>query len=172
MGLLDLRAEGLGVATRVARQIGGDIDKEWRAELRRAGQPIAQDARSRYRSLKPLGGQAARTVRVSVTQRGVAVQAGGRPWSKAQEFGAKRTTTRKHRVNNAFGRGFSLPAVVKRINYVRVFGAWTGNQSTVGPGRVAGRALYPAAAAGRADAVKRLERVRDQALARLAGAVD
>lgn len=170
--LLELHADGIATITRVSRDLGRDIDKRWRGELRAAAAPIAADARARYRGLAPLGAEAARTVRASVSQRGVEIRAGGKPWSKAQEFGTKRTATRKHNVNNAFGRGFSLPGVVKRINYVRIFGAWTGNQSTVSEGQVAGRALYPAAAAGRARAVKRLERLRDQAVNLLAQAGD
>lgn len=171
--MLELRAPGLGAATRVAKQLGPEVSRAWRREIRDAVQPIARDAKDRYEGAIPLGRRAARTVGVSVTQGGAAVKAGGFDWSKAAEFGAKRKKTRKHNVNDAFGRGFSLVGVEKRIDYSspRLFGAWTGNRATLaGTGRVSGRALYPAAAEGLEDTLDRLQAIADDAVGRLARA--
>lgn len=171
--LLELRADGLGAATRVAKQLGPDVSREWRRGIRDAVRPIARDAQARYRGAIPLGDRAAKTVRMSVTQRGAAVRAGGFDWSKAAEFGAKRKKTRAHNVQNAFGKGFTMTGVAKAIDYSspRLFGRWTGNRATLaGSGQVSGRALYPAAAEGLEDTLDRLQALVDDAVGSLARA--
>lgn len=163
--LLELRAEGIGSVVRVAKQLGPDVSRDVRKVVRAAGAPIVKDARRRYRGAVPLGDRAARTVRQSVTQSGVQLRAGGFDWSKGAEFGSKRRETRRFDLN---GR-----TVVRKIDYSspRIFGAWTGNRATLRfVGGVSGRALYPAAAEGREEAVRRLEEVLGGALDRMARA--
>lgn len=167
--LLELQAEGIGSLTRVTADLGGSLDKEWRKDLRQAANPIAADAKRRYRGLNNLGKHAARTVRTSVTQKGVLINAGGKPWSLAEEFGVDRSETRRYTWSDLFGKGITWRGN-KRIDYRQVLGPWAGNALTVGEDKVAGRAVYPAAAAGRDDAVERLERLRDGFMDRLAKA--
>lgn len=164
MGLLTVTAPGLGTLTRVARDAGPDISKAWRSELRKAGAPMVADAKARYEAGPwPLRHRAAKTVRFAVLQNGVALQVGGKPWSMAMEFGTKRTETRKFDVKGGPGRGAQF-GVVRHINYVAQFGAWTGNRHTLDDGDVSGHAALPAAAAGRDAAVTAIGGVIDNFL--------
>ncbi len=161
--LTELHAEGISSLTRVAKELGPEVSKRWKVELRKAAEPIAGDAQRRYRGLNRLGGRAAKTVGRRVSAKGLEVRAGGQPWSLAEEFGSNRVKTRTHDVRNAFGKGVSLIGIEKNINYKTLFGTWTGNRHTLrGTGLVAGHALFPAAAAGRDEAITRLEKVRDE----------
>lgn len=149
--------EGLGTIASVARRLSREASREWRAEIRRAGEPIVRDAKSRFRRL---GGSkaatTARTVRLRATPRGVQLQMGGRnhPWARPKEFGAKRQQTRRHRITEAFGRPIDPVVVVKRIDYSspRIFGPSSGQE---------GKAFFPAVREGRELLERRLVGLRD-----------
>lgn len=157
---LQVKVEGLGTITRVARQLDRKAGVEWRREIRAAGRPMVAEAKSRLRATGSAKSRTtARTVSMGATGRGVHIKMGGRnhPWARPVEFGANRTETRAHNVNDAFGRGFSLAGVVKSIDYSspKMFGPWTGNS----PG--AGRGFFPAVRHGLDSLDQRLLKVRD-----------
>lgn len=163
--------DGLGALTRVARAISKDASKDWRREVRAAGRPMVNDAKSRFRRLDgALSTSTARSVSLAISNTGVEMKLGGPkyPAARAREFGSNRGVTRKHDVSDAFGRGVRLVGITKRINYrsPRIFGSWTGNDNR------SGRAFYPAYREGRADTLSRLYRLRNDYANRLLRAAE
>jgi len=151
MALASIEVQGLQTLVRVAAKLGPPAQQEVRRQLQKSAEPVVSDARRRTASLGGTGPKAAQTIRLEVQQRGVAFRLGapGKRYTLGREFGAKRSGTRSTTFRNQFGKGIVYRGV-KRIPYSRpsIFGPWTGNQFTVDPGSVSGRAFYPAIATG------------------------
>jgi hypothetical protein len=173
VALAEIQVQGLQSLVRAAAKISKDASKEVRGQLIKSAQPTVADAQSRMRGLGGYGPKAATTIRLEVQQRGVAFRLGS-PSKRAAlgtEFGALRTRTRSTTFRNQFGKGITFQGQ-KRIPYARpsIFGPWTGNQFTVDPGTVSGRAFYPAIASGVQKTTKDIEKVVEGWAATLAAA--
>lgn len=124
--------------------VAGDIDKSSRRELRKAVkgslEPVVGEARSAYGKLPGPGSKAARTVRIHSSGDKVVLSTGSAsvPTSLPSEFGVRNVGTLAYQWSNQFGRGIEFSGV-KRIDYRRSFGAYTGTR---------GKAFLPAVRRG------------------------
>lgn len=172
-----LRLNGVTELSKAAKAAGDGLDKELRSDLRKALGPIVADARRRFSSLPGTGPRTARTVKGSVTQKGISVSMGGRGsvaagYELGREFGSKGGKFLAYEMKGG-GWATGWRGQVRRfMPYDRpaVFGPWTGNQLTLNPSTVSGHAFYPAIAHGATAAVADITKTLEQYVGRVADA--
>lgn len=172
-----LRLAGVTELSKAVKAAGEGLDKELRADLRKALAPIVADARRRFAGLAGTGPRTAKTVKGSITQRGIAVTMGGRGgagsgYELGREFGSKGGKFISYEMKGGGWATGWRGHVSRFMPYDRpsVFGAWTGNQLTLDPSRTSGHAFYPAIAHGATSAVADVTKTLEQYVGRIAGA--
>ena len=146
----------------VARGVDKDTRQELRKAIKGSLEPVVGEARSAYGSLPGPGSKAASTVRISSSGDKVVLSTGSSsvPTSLPSEFGVRNVGTLNYEWRNQFGRGIEFSGV-KRINYQRSFGSYTGTR---------GKAFLPAVRKGLRRANRESEQLAREWVERIARA--
>lgn len=152
----------LAAVAEAARRVGGDAGPELRRTVKSSFEPVVGEARSAYGRLPGPGRKAARTVTIRLQGDRVVLSTGSPsvPTALPSEFGARNVGTLEYRWSNQFGRGIEFTGV-KRINYQRSFGAYTGTR---------GKAFLPAVRKGLRRANREADHLAREWVERLARA--
>lgn len=108
-----IAVEGLRGLMRVLKQMDATTRRQVRAKLRSAGKIVADEAKSLASSkMTPRSGELVRKIRVSVTQRSVAVVAGA--LKRSPKYPGGYNYPKRHEFAKGGARAFMLPALEEK----------------------------------------------------------